>query len=254
MELWHAPLLIFVGTVAGIANVLAGGGSLLSVPTLLFLGLPGPEANGTNRIALLPQNISAAITFFTKGYSDIKLSLTLSAATLPGAIAGALVGTQVGGEVFDRILAIIMVGVLILMATEKKKKKENTAQAKEKPPMTQTQWVWGHIGMIAVGFWGGFIHVGIGFIIMPILHRVMGLDLVTVNMHKVTIAVPFTIIALIIFALKVELFWLMGLALALGNTLGGWIGAHTAIAKGEKWIKITLYTVLTVFIIKLLFF
>lgn len=252
MELWHIPLLVAVGTVAGITNVLAGGGSLLSVPTLLFLGLPGPEANGTNRIAILPQNISATLAFFSKGYSNIKLSLTLSAATLPGATIGALVGTHVGGELFDRILAVIMIGVLILMATDKKKKDrpENTPAT----PMTRKQWILGHICMIGVGFWGGFIHIGFGFIFMPVLHRVMGLDLVTVNMHKVTIAVPYTIIALIIFMMKVKLFWLMGLALALGNTIGGWIGAHTAIAKGEKWIKVTLYTVLTAFIIKLLFF
>ena len=76
-DLWQAGLLIVVGVVAGFLNVLAGGGSLLTVPVMVFLGMPGPVANGTNRIAILAQNLSAITAFFKKGFSDFKLSLSL---------------------------------------------------------------------------------------------------------------------------------------------------------------------------------
>ena len=112
MELWQLALLTAVGTAAGAINVMAGGGSLLSVPVMLFLGLPGPVANGTNRISIIAQNIVAVRTFFRRGFSDFRLSLTLAAAAAPGAVLGALVGVRLEGEWFDRILAVIMLAVL----------------------------------------------------------------------------------------------------------------------------------------------
>jgi len=255
MELWQFVVLLLAGTVAGFLNVVAGGGSLLTVPVLLFMGLPGPVANGTNRIAILAQNATAVTTFFRMGYSDFRLSLSLAAAALPGALIGALVGSRFGGEGFDRFLALVMVAVMIVMATQRNSKKGQTENADSSPGhIPRRRLLWGHIFMVGAGFWGGFIQVGIGFILMPILHRVMGLDLVRVNMHKVFIVLIYTIVALIVFASQVEIVWTLGLALAAGNSLGGWIGAHITISKGERAIRYVLYTVLTAFVIKLLFF
>ena len=83
MEPWQLLLLAAVGVVSGFLNVMAGGGSLLTVPILLFMGIPGPVANGTNRIAILAQNLTATVTFFRRGYSDFKLSLSLAACSIP---------------------------------------------------------------------------------------------------------------------------------------------------------------------------
>ena len=107
--------------------------------------------------------------------------------------------------------------------------------------------------MIGVGFWGGFIQLGIGFIIMPVLNRVMGLDLVRTNMHKVFIVAVYTVIALVVFASQVELLWMVGIFLAVGNSIGGYLGVHYSVAGGERLIKRVLNVVLVLFIIKLLF-
>jgi uncharacterized protein len=112
----------------------------------------------------------------------------------------------------------------------------------------------GHICMIGAGFWGGFIQIGVGFILMPILHRVMGFDLVRVNFFKVFVVLIYTIVALLVFATNTEVFWLAGLALAAGNAIGGTLGARTTISKGENLIRWVLNIVLVVFIIKLLLF
>ncbi len=246
MEIWEALLLAGVGVLAGWLNVMAGGGSLLTVPTMLFLGLPGPVANGSNRIAILAQNAVAVSTFFRRGYSDFRLSVTLAAAAVPGAIAGALVGTRLEGEWFDRVLALIMIGVMVLMGTQK-----STADTANHVGAPRRLWL-GHLCMVGAGFWGGFIQIGVGFILMPILHRVLGLDLVRVNMHKVFIVLVYTIVALAVFASQVQIAWMMGLSLAVGNAIGGYIGAHTTVTRGERVIRIVLNTVLIVFIIKLL--
>ncbi|MGD8591166.1 MAG: TSUP family transporter, partial [Chromatiales bacterium] len=79
MEVWQIILLAVLGVGAGWLNVMAGGGSLLTVPVMVFMGIPGPVANGTNRIGILLQNISAVTAFRRKGYSDFKVSLSLAA-------------------------------------------------------------------------------------------------------------------------------------------------------------------------------
>ncbi len=225
---------------------MAGGGSLLTVPIMLFMGMPGPVANGTNRIAILAQNITAVTAFFRRGFSDFKLSLSLAAAATPGAIVGAMVGTQLSGEWFDRVLALVMVAVMIIMALPKK-------EATEVGKPSTKRLIAGHICMVGAGFWGGFIQIGVGFLLMPILHRVMGLDLVRVNMHKVFVVLCYTSVALFIFASQVEIFWIAGLCLAVGNSIGGWIGANMSVSKGEHLINRVLNVVLIIFIIKLLF-
>lgn len=247
-ELWQAGLLVAVGIAAGFLNVMAGGGSLLTVPVMVFMGLPGPVANGTNRIAILAQNITAIATFARRGFKDFRLSLTLAACSLPGAIAGALLGVQLHGVWFNRALAIIMVGVMLVMYFDKR-----TAQDSETYQPTGRQLLHGHLLMVVVGFWGGFIQLGVGFIIMPVLNRVMGLDLVRTNMHKVFIVAVYTIVALVIFASQVELVWMIGIALAVGNSIGGYLGTHFAISGGERMIRRVLNVILIIFIIKLLF-
>ena len=218
MELWEIALLMGVGVIAGWLNVMAGGGSLLTVPVMLFMDVPAPVANGTNRIAILAQNITAVYAFFRKGFSDFKLSLSLSLAASIGAVGGAFVGVKLDGVWFDRILAIVMILVMISMATGKKMSHDVNESTRP------NNLVLGHICMIGAGFWGGFIQVGVGFILMPILHRVMGFNLVRVNMYKVFVVLSYTLVALAIFATQLQLLWWAGLGLALGNSIGGWYG------------------------------
>ena len=248
MEIWQIIVLALVGVMAGWLNVMAGGGSLLTVPVMLFMGIPGPVANGTNRIAILAQNITAVTAFRRQGFSDFRLSLSLAAAASVGALAGASVGVRLEGEWFDRVLALVMIAVMVLMASGHDRVKPVGGEAKAR------NLVAGHLLMVGAGFWGGFIQIGVGFILMPILHRVMGLDLVRVNMHKVFVVLGYTVVALAVFASQLELLWWTGAALAVGNSLGGWFGAHTTVRHGEKLIRRVLFLALTAFIVKLLFF
>lgn len=230
-------------------NVIAGGGSLFTVPVMLFLGMPGPVANGTNRISIIAQNVVAVGAFFSKGFSDFRLSATLAVAASIGAYFGANVGVALSGPWFNRTVAAVMIAVMVLMAAgQDASKAEPDGSAKAK------NLVLGHALMLGAGFWGGFIQIGVGFLLMPILYRVMGLDLVRVNMHKVFIAFVFSIVALAVFAAKVEIRWDAGAALAVGTAVGGWIGAHTTIKRGAPFIKRAMLVLLAAMAIKLVFF
>jgi uncharacterized membrane protein YfcA len=188
------------------------------------------------------------IAFARSDFRDFKLSLTLSLCAVPGAVIGAFLGVNLEGVWFNRSLALIMLGVMLIMHFDRK---GGASKVGHQP--TQRQLLHGHLLMIGVGFWGGFIQLGVGFIIMPVLNRVMGLDLVRTNMHKVFIVAIYTVVALLVFASQLELFWIVGLILALGNAIGGYLGAHFSINKGERMIRLVLNLVLVVFVIKLLF-
>ncbi|MDE2846856.1 MAG: sulfite exporter TauE/SafE family protein [Gemmatimonadetes bacterium] len=242
-ELWQLFLLAGVGVLSGFLNVMAGGGSLLALPVLIFLGLPGNVANGTNRVAIVAQNVSAVTSFFKQGYSELRTMLTLALCAVPGAALGAYLGTQVSGELFNRILGGLMIVLLILMS-----RKPRDAETTEKPKRL----VLGHLLMVAVGFYGGFIQAGVGFFLMAVLYRVVGLDLVRVNAFKVFIVGIYTLVALAIFADKGQVLWLLGAALAVGTTAGGWIGAHYTVKRGEGLIRVILNVVLVVMAIRLL--
>src|SRR4030067_2878565 len=160
-------------------NVVAGGGSSLTLPALIFLGLDSTVANGTNRIAVIMQNISAVYAFKREKYSHFKLSWKLSLITLPGTIAGAVFALNIGDELFEKILGIIMIGVIISMIIPNPKVISN--ENPDKIPWTV------HLSMFGFGFYGGFIQVGIGFLIMAALQKLLKLYLIIVNMHKVFI-------------------------------------------------------------------
>lgn len=247
IDIVKAALLFAAGVASGWINVMAGGGSILAVPVMVFMGLPGPVANGTNRIGIIAQNIAAVTGFFRKGFSDFKLSASLAACAAVGAFFGANAGVRLDGIWFERTLALIMIGVLIIMMTGAGQK---TVPAGQKAKNL----VLGHILFIGAGFWGGFIQIGVGLIQVPILNRVMGLDLVRANMHKVFVALVFSVVALSVFAAQVDIEWGLGVALGLGYALGGWLGAGSAVTRGEALIKKVFYLALAAMAVKLLFF
>jgi uncharacterized membrane protein YfcA len=240
-DLESALILFGVGIVSGFMNVVAGGGSSLTLPALILLGLDSTVANGTNRIAVIMQNISAVYAFRQEKYSQFKLSWKLSIITLPGAIAGALIAIEVGDELFKKILGIIMIGVIISMLIPNPK--NNGTGNSTKIPWTV------HLSMFGIGFYGGFIQVGIGFMIMATLLYLMKLNLVIVNMHKVFIVLVLTIPAFIVFLVSGNINWQLGISLAAGNALGGWWAAKLSVKKGESFIKMIL--IITVFIMAL---
>lgn len=237
-------ILFAVGAIAAFINVNAGGGSSLTLPVLIFLGLDPTVANGTNRVAIIFQNISAVHSFKNEKFFELKNSLILSALTLPGAIAGAIIAVQIGDEVFEKILAVIMILIIITMLLPQKKVEKTNQNFRIDWKIT--------LAMIIVGFYGAFIQVGVGFLLMASFQYLMKLDLIRVNMHKVFVVFVFTIPALIIFILTDNINWYYGLTLSAGNAFGGWWGAKLSVKKGEKLIKVVLIVAILIMAIKLL--
>jgi uncharacterized membrane protein YfcA len=245
MGVEHFFLLFVVGTVAGFLNVMAGGGSSITLPTLIFMGLDGALANGTNRIAIFIQNIFAISSFRQQKVHQFKESIFLSLWTLPGAIIGAIVAVKISDVWFHKILALVLIGVVLSMFFSPAGKRRDQHLQKN----TNRYLI--YPALFGIGFYGGFIQVGVGFLLMAALFHILQLNLVFVNMHKVFIVFIYTIPALAIFIFSGNVNWELGLCLAIGNAFGGWWAARFSVKSGEKFIRIVLALAMIMMALKL---
>jgi len=245
MNFVHIVLLFGVGAVSGFMNILAGGGSSLSVPVLIFLGLDAAVANGTNRVAIVIQNLAAIASFHKKKFHEFPLSIKLSLLTLPGSILGAAVATRVSNALFQRILGGVLIFIVISMFFSRSYTGNNTENK------ARQSWLIYPV-LIGIGFYGGFIQVGVGFLFMASLYHLLHFGLVKVNMHKVFIIFIYTVPALLVFMFTGNVNWVYGLALAAGTAFGGWWGAHVTVKGGEKVIRMVLAVAIVIMAFKLL--
>jgi uncharacterized membrane protein YfcA len=240
-------VVIVVGIVGGFVNTLAGGGSLLTLPALILIGLPSAMANGTNRVAILMQNVTAVAGFKQQGVADFKFSLGLSVPAVVGAILGAKLAVDISDALFQKVLAAVMllvVGLILWNPTRSWQGDQAVLNPKRR--------LLAMIAFFFVGVYGGFVQAGVGFIIIATLVLITGLDLVQTNSHKVFVVGVYTLAALATFALSGKVNWGIGLILGVGNGIGGWIGSQWAVVGGEKWIKVVLAVAVVAMAAKLL--
>lgn len=246
---WHYPLLIVVGFVVGFINTIAGGASLITLPTLIFLGLPPAVANGTNRIAITIQTALGVAGFKSKGVSTFPFNLYLGITAFFGAIIGAKLAVDVDAATFNKILAIIMVVVLLLIAFKPKIKVANLQER------LTGKYLWlGMVVFFLLGIYGGFINAGIGFLIILYLHFVHRMNLVRVNATKVGVVFVYTLAALGVFIFNDKINWLIGLILAIGQGSGAWFASRISVDKGDGFVKIFLVIMIGVMAVRLWFY
>lgn len=246
----ESTLIVTVGFVSGFINTVAGGGSLISLPVLIFMGMPGAVANGTNRVAILSQNIFAVTGFNSKGVKlPFPYSLYLGLASLIGGFIGAKLAVDIDDVLFNRILAVIMILVVLNLVFESRSKR--TLQEEKLDFKSKA------IGLgsfFLLGIYGGFIQAGIGFLVIAVLTKIHHFGLVKTNYIKVFAAIVYTGVAVLVFALDNKIVWITGLILAVGQGIGGWYASRWSVDKGEVWIKRVMVIAVIGLAIKLWFF
>lgn len=237
-------VLFIVGIIAGAINVTAGGGSSITLPALIFLGLDPALANGTLRIAIISQNVSAALSFHKEDFKADRETLKYSLLTIPGSILGAFFAVKISDVWFERILGVVMIGVIITILFPR------MLRDRDRSGTMHTWFI--YPSLLAIGFYGGFIQVGVGFLIIAALHHMLGIDLVRTNMNKVIITLVYTLPVFLIFLLSGNVHWGLGICLAGGTATGGWWAAKLSVRKGEKFIKYFLVVAIFIIALKLL--
>lgn len=239
MDIINILLILITGTAAGFINSVAGGGSLLSLPLLITLGYPSAVANGTNRIAIIIQDIIAVANFKKKGYGNFKISFKLGIPAIIGAIIGSNIAISIPDSVFNIVLAIVMVIMLIIIIFNPQKRLMKNKNIKDLDK--NFNMILGYIIFFFIGLYGGFIQAGVGFLIITALTFLTGSDLVKISSIKVFIVAMYLIPSLIVFIINGKIEIVTGLILAIGNGLGAWIGTSLAVKNGEKMIKVVIF-------------
>jgi uncharacterized protein len=243
-------LYIFIGAIAGFLNTVAGGGTLITLPVLIFMGLPASVANATSRVGILTQNIFAVGGFHSKGVKlPFPYAAYLCVASLVGGFIGARMAVTVPDELFKKIISVIMVLAVLSIVFEKKKRLmpgEELLNAKRQ--------VFGFMGFLALGIYGGFIQAGIGFLVIALLTHLHHFDLVRTNYMKVFSAIVYTAVSVATFAFADKIMWAPGLMLAVGHGFGAWYASRWSVTAGEKWIRRILVVTVVGLAVRLWFF
>ena len=239
-----AALLFFIGMSAGAINVMAGSGSALTLPVLIFSGLDGSEANGTNRLSILIQNLAASASFSReRSAADIRESLKYSVLTLPGMACGVFVAVTIDDAILTKIAAGVILFVAVSMFFPSLTSEQSGGAAKNRLLL--------YPALVATGFYGGFIQVGVGIVIMGLLFHLAGGSIASVNARKVFIVMIYTAPALALFFLSGNVDLLKGLNLAAGSAMGGWWGAKLSVRRGAAAVRYFLVAALVLSGLKL---
>jgi uncharacterized membrane protein YfcA len=226
VSIGEIALLLAGGLAAGVVNTLAGGGSLLTVPLLVLLGLPGTVANGTNRVGVLLQSLVAAVRFRGSGLLELRLLLPVLGPVLAGALVGALAIARVADATFERLFGGLM---LVLLVPTLRRSRATT-------PGPGLGRIASALVFFALGLYGGALQAGVGILLVFALVYA-GHGLVRANAIKTAVNAALTCIAVPVFAAAGQIAWRPALVLTVGFAAGAELGVRLAVAGGERVIR-----------------
>lgn len=233
--------LIAIGFITGIINTLAGAGSAITVAALIFTGMPASMANATIRVALFFQNIVGTISYKQQKVYTWKEGLRFAIPATIGASFGSFFAVNINDKLFERIIGVVLILVFFSMLLKSKAWTED--KVKE---MTAKNKIIEFIIFLAIGVYGGFIQIGVGFMIIAGCVMGGGLNIVKANAIKLFVVLCYTLISLGVFIYHDMINWHVGLTLAVGNMIGAVIASRFAVAWGAKVMRYIVLVVLLV--------
>lgn len=252
---WQIVFVILFGFLSGVINTIAGGGSLIIVPLYLYLGVPPVFANYINRIPILAQSTVATISYATTRAIKWKKIIPYLAPTIGGVIIGALLAVDISARTINRILAAVLCFVIVSLVADLFEKR-HAHRRRVRKLFTRAPSYWLTIPILfAIGLYGGFIQIGMGLIIYPVIHIIFQRHYLVANVAKVCIIGISCLLSLAIFwsSLTPPLIYL-GLLTAVGSVGGGILGVRMTIGNsGKTIIRAFLIIVSVIGIVRLLF-
>lgn len=242
-------LLVAVAFVAGWVDAVAGGGGLLQLPTLLLV-LPEAtpvQALATNKTSSIAGTAAATATYARRVRPDVRTALPMVAAAILGSALGALTARSLPAEVFRPIIVVLLAAVWLwtllrpAMGMEQRLRWEGRRRH---------YWV-ATLGGLGIGFYDGMLGPGTGSFLLILLVGLLGYSFLNASSTAKVVNLGTNAAAMIVFALSGSVLWVLGLCMALGNVLGGAIGARAAVRRGSGFVRIVFLVVVGVLILRL---
>jgi len=235
----HMVILVLAGCIAGIMNAIAGGGTLVTFPTLIYVGLPSIPANATSTVALLPATFGGALGYRNKiGKIVPWLKLFVPVSLLGGLIGGILL-VQTPTKMFDSMVPfLILFATVLFMAQTTFVRFFGSRIAATRQTQRTKKWVYGAVFFqFCVAVYGGYFGAGIGILMLASLGVLGFEDIHEMNTLKVILGFLINIVAAVYFIVSGLIIWSAVLAVACGATIGGYSGAHFAQKVPQKKVR-----------------
>lgn len=232
MTAFEVAAIVAAGFVAGVVNTMAGGGSLLTVPLLVMMGMPGTIANGTNRVSVFVQSAVGALRFRAEGVSGFSKSLPVLLPMVLGGTIGAYAVARLDDATFERLFGILML-LLLVPALRQPRNAALDSEGRAMRPLGPTA---SAITFFAIGLYGGAFQAGVGIFLVLALARA-GHGLVVANSIKAVAVAAFTAVAVAIFVFEGQVIWLPALLLSAATAAGAAVGVRVAVRGGDRVIR-----------------
>ena len=228
---FETVVILAAGFVAGVINSIAGGGSLISFPALLWLGRDPIIANATNTIAMWPGSLAGMVGFRRELSTGPRWLLLLVLPALAGGVAGAVLLLRTPETVFERLVPVLIFAATMLLAGQE------FISRHIRPHRTAGWIVFVFVFQFLVSVYGGYFGAGMGILMLAALGLIGMTDLHQMNGLKNLLAICINGIAAIYFAVSGAVNWRDGVIMALGSIAGGWFGAHMARRLGRVFVR-----------------
>ena len=233
ITLLSSATLIVLGLVAGAINTLAGGGSNLTLPALMIMGMPADIANASNRVGIFLQSLTGAIGFKQHNKLDTQEIVPMMVPTLLGGLAGALVASFSP----QWMLKPMLLGAMVIMSLVMVFRPALIVPEAGTVPLKTSESLKGWLGLAVAGFYGGFVQAGVGFILLAAVCGVLRYDLVRGNALKLVCTLGFTVVALVVFIMRGQVEWVPALILSVGFIVGAHLSVKFAIHAKPETLK-----------------
>ena len=233
---WQHAWLIVASFLAGALNAMAGGGSFLSFPALLGVGVPPIQANATNTVALWPGQFTSIAAYWQDLKANVRLVLPVCSAALLGGLAGAIVLLRTGQATFLALvpwLLLLAAGLFAASGPVSGWLQRNRVSAAGTRPHLAPLW----IGLVVVCFYIGYFGAGAGFLIMSVL-AVFGIQNIhQVNALKVIATTTANGIAVVTFIVEKQIIWKYCLLMMIAAAVGGYLGARSSRRLNHRFMR-----------------
>jgi uncharacterized membrane protein YfcA len=246
MEIFHYGLITLTGFVSSFVGVNVGGGGLLTIPMLIFLGLPPQVALGSDRIAVMGVYTSV-YNFHKHGKIDYHLGFHLMLVGVVFATLGTILILQVPDELLMRLLGFLMMAILLFFIFQK------DLGVKAKKKISKARYALGLALFAPVGLWTGSISAGAGTIANYVVTGVFRKTFIESAATIKLFGLASHTIGCIIFVMNDKVDWPSALALLIGTTFGAMVGSNYGIKKGDAWMKRLFIVVVCLSSLKLIF-
>jgi uncharacterized membrane protein YfcA len=240
VNLWQVAVIAAAAFAAGLINSIAGGGTLVSFPALLWTGRDAVLANATSTVALWPASLAGVYGFRRELKGGARTFFLFGAPSLAGGVLGAALLLRTPSETFGRLVPFLILFATLLLAAQEPISRRLRGEEGEAQEPTRAWWAGAVVFQFLVGVYGGYFGAGIGILMLAALGLLGFTDIHRMNALKNLLAICINGVAAVYFIASGAVIWSDVLVMTFAAIAGGYSGARLAYKLGRRFVRLAV--------------